>query len=125
MEQFATIPLQNSKEVLVPMRRGCIVYGKVELDLDPYSDIKFTPENILVRAFDGQGKQYTVLTDSSGYFSISLPAGRYTVSLNPDAFSGSIKPERVSFSIDLDMLKEKEVTFKLTQRRREIRMRNF
>lgn len=125
MERSKLVSLQRSKEVLLPFRKGHVVFGKVYLDLDRYSGIKFTPDNILIRVLNDQGKEFTVLTDSVGNFSLPLPTGNYTVSLNPDAFKGAIRPEQLSFSIDLITSNEQEVNFKLIQRRREIRMRQL
>lgn len=125
LERSKIVSIQRSQEVFLPFRKGHVVFGKVHLDLDRYSGIKFTPENILVRIFNDQGKEFSVLTDSTGSFSLPLPAGRYIVSLNPEAFTGTIKPEILSFSVDLISSNEQEVNFKLIQRRREIRMRQL
>lgn len=125
LEKNKIVSLQRNEEVFLPFRVGHLVYGKVLLDLDRYSGLKFTPENILIRAINEQGKEFTVLTDSTGGFSLPLPAGRYTVALNAEAFTGTIKPEKLSFTIDLISFTVQEVNFKLVQRRREIRMRQL
>lgn len=123
VERNISLSLKQSEQVLIPFRRGHFIFGRVETIMDSYSTIKFTPENILIRAMDSTGKQYSVLTDKQGEYSISLPAGKYTVSLNPDAFRGSIRPDQDSFSADLRIDSEQEINFKLRQRKREIRMR--
>jgi hypothetical protein len=113
----------DDKEIFLPFRKGRFVFGKVVITPDPYAGTKFTPDNILIRAIDSTGKKYSILTDSSGYYSLSLPAGRYTVSLNEEAFKGPIRPVQSSFSIDLSSHASSEVNFMLIQQRREIRMR--
>lgn len=125
LDRSMIVSLQRSKEILIALRKGHVVFGKVLLDLDRYSGLKFTPDNILIRVLNEQGKEFSVLTDSTGSFTLPLPAGRYTVSLNPEAFTGSIKPEKISFTVDLISSNEQEVNFKLIQRRREIRMRQL
>lgn len=113
----------QDQEILLPFRKGRIVYGKVLITSDPYAGTKFTPDNILVRAIDSTGKSYSILTDSSGNYSLSLPAGCYTITLNEEAFKGPIRALQSSFLIDVSIQSSREVNFTLIQRRREVRMR--
>jgi hypothetical protein len=113
----------QDKDILLPFRKGRVVFGKVSIIADPYAGTKFTPDNILVRAVDSTGKSFSTLTDSSGYYSLSLPAGKYTISLNEEAFKGALRPLQTSFVVDISVDFSSEVNFTLVQRKREIRMR--
>ena len=124
LEKSINVHLQQTKNLVIPFRRGHAIFGKVDADLDPYSSIKFTKDNILVKITDSVGKQYQVLTDKRGEYFLNIPAGIYTVSLNPAAFTGPIRPDQLTFTADLREKAEMEVNFMLRQRRREIRIRN-
>lgn len=116
------IHVQSDHTVLLPFSKSCVVSGRVSVMLDAYSTLAMVPEDILVKAIDSTGREFSALTNKKGEYFINVPAGHYTVTLNPDAFKGSIRPVTLYQPIDLRTMPEGEVNFVLKEQKRPMRM---
>lgn len=116
------IELRRSQKILVPFAKSAVVSGKVIVDPAMYSTLHLVPDNILVKAIDSTGKEYSTLTNERGEYFINVPAASYTVTLNPEAFTGAVRPVTLYQRIDLRVRQEAEVNFILRERNRPMRL---
>lgn len=120
MRQFPELKNKNLTYA-VPYQKGKVIEGVINVLLDKYTSLKFSPEGLKVVVSDTSGNYYITRANEKGEFFVSVPAGRYKVSLNPEAFSKELAPEQMEYFIET---KENEqtvkVSFTIKQKQRQI-----
>jgi hypothetical protein len=114
------ILLEKSKIFFIPFKKGKSISGNIFVALDTFSNQKFSPDRLKVIVTDSAGEKFTTLTNTKGFYSLGVPAGKYLVTLNPAAFDDVFKPVQIAFSVDLMKEEEVKVNFEIKQRQRKV-----
>jgi hypothetical protein len=115
--------LYTNRTIEVPYKVSRIITGKLLVEKDSFSTIKFNPANIKVTAAGEREESYSTLTDENGEFYFNLPSGNYVVTLSELAFSDQFKPVQFSQAADLLNNESKTLYFDIKQKRRQINIK--
>jgi hypothetical protein len=106
--------------IAVPYSRSKVLSGKLNVQADSNSNLKFDPSKIKVTAKAEDGTVYSTLTDDNGEFYFNLPSGHYMVTLSNVAFDEHFRPTQASQPADMENNETKTLYFEIRQRRRQI-----
>jgi hypothetical protein len=115
--------LHGNRNIEIPYKVSRIVTGKLLVEKDSFSNIKFNPANIKVTAAGEKEETYSTLTDENGEFYFNLPSGNYVITLSELAFSDQFKPVQFSQAADLHNNDSKTLYFEIKQKRRQINIK--
>jgi hypothetical protein len=117
-----TITVAKDEYINIPLVRSKVISGKIFLEADSLSNIKFSVAGIKITATDSLGNTFQSLANEKGEYYINVPSGYFKVSLNPDAFDNTFKPDTLFFIKEI--VKDEEINFTIRQQKRKVRLLN-